>query len=65
MLSLANRARDNGSPIRELNYATAAAVVGAIYQLIQMMTDEPPRVSVEDARQAAVDLVLDSARPRP
>jgi AcrR family transcriptional regulator len=65
MLSLAKRARDNGSPIRELNYATAAAVVGAIYQLIQMMTDDPPRVSVEDARQAAVDLVLDSARPRP
>jgi hypothetical protein len=65
MLSLADRARNNGHPVREINYATAAAVVGAIYQLIQMMTDDPPRVSVEDARQAAIDLVLDSARPRP
>jgi AcrR family transcriptional regulator len=64
MLSLSARARENGSDIRELNYATAAAVVGAIYQLIQMMTDEPPRVSVADARQAAVDIVIDSARPR-
>lgn len=64
MMDLAARARENGAKIREINYATAAAVVGAIYQLIQMMSDDNPRITVDEARQAALDLVLDSARTR-
>lgn len=62
MIELADRSRAAGAPIRELSYATAAAVVGAIYQLVQLMSDSPQRITVEDARRAAIDLVLDSAR---
>lgn len=64
MIALADRARENGAAIREISYATAAAVVGAIYQLIQMMSDDDPRITVDEARDAALELVLDSARAR-
>ncbi|MFT4049343.1 MAG: TetR/AcrR family transcriptional regulator [Solirubrobacterales bacterium] len=64
LVSLAKRSRDNGAEIREINYATSAAVVGAIYQLLQMLYEDEPRITVDEARQAAIDLVLDSARPR-
>lgn len=63
MIALADRSRAAGAPIRAISYATAAAVVGAIYQLVQLMSDDPQRISVEEARRAAIDLVLDSARP--
>ncbi len=64
VLELAERSRAAGADIREVSYATAAALVGAIYQLLQLMSDEPQRITVEEARRAAIDLVLDSARPR-
>lgn len=64
LVALARRSRENGAEIREIDYATAAAVVGAIYQLLQMIYEDEPRISVDDARRAALDLVLDSARPR-
>lgn len=64
LVTLARRSRENGADIREINYATSAAVVGAIYQLLQMIYEDEPRISVDEARQAAIDLVLDSARSR-
>lgn len=63
VLELANRARESGAQIREVSYATASAIVGAIYQLLQLMTLEPPKITVDEARLAAIHLVLDSARP--
>ncbi|MGH2958376.1 MAG: TetR/AcrR family transcriptional regulator [Solirubrobacterales bacterium] len=65
LLELANRAHETDDSIREISYASAAAVVGAIYQLIQMATEEAPRVSVDEARVAATDLVLAMASARP
>jgi len=64
LLELANRARETDDSIREISYASAAAVVGAIYQLIQMATEEKPRVSVDEARIAATELVLAMASAR-
>lgn len=58
LLELAARARETDDSIRDISYASAAAVVGAIYQLIQMATEEEPRVSMDEARVAAVELVL-------
>lgn len=63
LMGLAERSRAAGAQIRELNYAKAGAVVGAIYQLLQMIYEDEPRISVDEARQAAVELVLDAARP--
>lgn len=63
LIQLAQRSRAAGAPIREISYATAAAVVGAIYQLVQLMSDEPQRISIDEARRAAIELLLDSARP--
>jgi AcrR family transcriptional regulator len=65
LLELAARARETDGTIREITYASAAAVVGAIYQLIQMATDEEPRVSIDEARVAATELVLAIASARP
>ncbi len=64
LLELADRARATDDSIREISYASAAAVVGAIYQLIQMATEEEPRVSVDEARLAATELVLAMATAR-
>lgn len=61
---LADRARATDDSIREISYASAAAVVGGIYQLIQMATEEEPRVSIEEARLAATHLVLAMASAR-
>ena len=58
LLELAARARETDDSIRDISYASAAAVVGAIYQLIQMATEEEPRVSIDEARVAATELVL-------
>jgi AcrR family transcriptional regulator len=62
LLELADRARKTDDSIRDISYASAAAVVGAIYQLIQMATDEKPRITIDEAREAAVELVLAMAR---
>lgn len=64
LLELAARARATDDSIREISYASAAAVVGAIYQLIQMATEEEPRVSIDEARLAATELVLAMASAR-
>lgn len=64
VVELAARSRAAGADIREVSYATAAAIVGAIYQLLQCMIEEPAHITIEQARRAAIDLVLDSARPR-
>lgn len=58
LLELAARARRTDDSIRDISYASAAAVVGAIYQLIQMATEEEPRVSMDEARVAATELLL-------
>lgn len=58
LLELAARARETDDTIRDVSYASAAAVVGAIYQLIQMAIEEEPRVSIDEARVAATELVL-------
>ncbi|MGK2878540.1 MAG: TetR/AcrR family transcriptional regulator [Solirubrobacterales bacterium] len=65
LLALADRARQVDGSIRDISYASAAAVVGAIYQLIQMATEEDPRVSIDEARVAATELVLAMAAERP
>lgn len=64
MIELANRAHETDDSIREISYASAAAVVGAIYQLIQMAIEEEPRVTIDEARLAATDLVLAMATVR-
>jgi AcrR family transcriptional regulator len=58
LIELSDRSRERGAPIRKIDYATSAAVVGAIYQLLQMTADDDPRVSIEEARQAALNIVL-------
>lgn len=63
VIELAGRSRAAGAEIRELSYATAAAIVGATYQLMQTMTWGPRRITVDEARQASIDLVLDATRP--
>jgi AcrR family transcriptional regulator len=64
LLELAARARETDDSIREISYASAAAVVGAIYQLIQMATDDDPRITIDEARVAATELVLAMASAR-
>ncbi|MBI2690410.1 MAG: TetR/AcrR family transcriptional regulator [Solirubrobacterales bacterium] len=64
LIELAARARETDDTIRDIAYASAAAVVGAIYQLIQMATEEKPRVSIDEARVAATELVLAMASAR-
>lgn len=61
VLQLAERSRAEGAEIREISYATAVAVVGAVHLLVQLMSED--QISVEEARRTAIDLVLDSARP--
>jgi AcrR family transcriptional regulator len=64
VIELAGRSRAAGAEIRELSYATAAAIVGGTYQLMQLMSWGPQTISVDEARQASIDLVLDATRPR-
>ncbi|MBJ7457750.1 MAG: TetR/AcrR family transcriptional regulator [Thermoleophilaceae bacterium] len=64
LLELARRARESDDSIRDFSYASAAAVVGAIYQLIQMATEEESRVSIAEARVAAFELVMAMAAQR-
>jgi AcrR family transcriptional regulator len=63
VLELAARAHQGGADIREPTYATAAALVGAIFQLLQTLEGDVQRITVEEARAAAIGLVLDSGRP--
>jgi len=62
MVSLARRAREGGAEIRVIGFAMASAAVGAIFQLVQMMADQPPRISIDQARSTALEFVLNSAR---
>lgn len=64
MLELAERSRENGAEIRALDYPITAAAVGAIYQLMQMIAEDEPRITVDQARAAAIELVLDVTTPR-
>jgi AcrR family transcriptional regulator len=61
VLKLAERSRAEGAEIRDVSYATAAAIIGAIHLLVQLMSEG--HIDVEEARRTAIDLVLDSARP--
>lgn len=61
ILQLAQRSQEDGADIREVSYATAIAIVGAIHLLIQLMSEG--QIGVEEARSTAANLVLDSARP--
>lgn len=65
VIELASRSRAAGAEVRELSFAKAAAIVGAIFQLLQIVSVDPERLSVADARAAAIDLVLDATRPLP
>lgn len=64
MLELAERSRENGAEIRALDYPITAAAVGAIYQLMQMIAEDEPRITVDQARSAAIELVLDVTTSR-
>lgn len=55
---LAERARSNDPSIAEISYATASAVVAAIYELILLISEEPARVTVDESRAAAVQIVM-------
>lgn len=63
VLELVTRSRAAGAPIRAIDFATAVAIVGGIFQLLQLVTVDPERVSMADARRAAIGLVLDATRP--
>lgn len=64
VIELRERSRAAGAEIRELDYASAAAIVGAIYQLMQVIADDEPRITLQEARAATIGLLLDSARPQ-
>jgi AcrR family transcriptional regulator len=55
---LAERAREADPQMHPIDYATASAVVAAIYELIMLISEEPQLVTLDEARATAVRLVL-------
>lgn len=58
LFRLAERARESEPAMRKIDYATASAVVAAIYELILLTAEDPPRATFDEAREAAIRLVL-------
>jgi len=51
--------------VAQISYAVASAVVAAIYELILLISEEPARVTADEARDAAVQIVMGIAYATP
>lgn len=62
---LAERSRAENPTIAPISYAVASAVVAAIYELILLISEEPARVTADEAKDAAVQIVMGIAYAAP
>ncbi len=59
LLAIARRIRADEPEINELSYAMTSAVVSGICELVMLSLEDDQRVSTEEARDAALQLVFD------
>lgn len=65
LFRLAERARADDPSVAQISYAVASAVVAAIYELILLISEEPTRVTPDEARAAAIQIVMSIAYAGP
>lgn len=59
LLAIAQRSRESDPSINELSYAMTSAVVSGICELVMLSLEDDQRVTTDEARDAALQLVFD------
>lgn len=63
LFQLAARARKKEPAMRPISYAMSSAAVAAIYELILMLGEDPAQITIDEARETAIQLILAVAAP--